>query len=171
MNTSENAHPLFVIAVLTFIAVVAGIIVYQTMEDSRLQQFAHESFVPVQAKVLESEVRSRTRDGKRSYHPHIYYRFEVEGKGYRSKRYSFININNTKSSVEAAVANHPVGAVVTAYYNPDNPKKAVLDNSEPDLTRFYIFIAAFGAVYLFIVGVVFRQYVRESTPSDEELLQ
>lgn len=169
-DRSPNQHPLFIIVVMTFIAAVAGVICYHAMEDYRDQQFAHETFQPVQATILESKVKSRTRDGKRTYRPYVYYRYDVEGKGYRSKKYMYYyNLNTTRGNAEDIIARYPAGASVTAYYNPVYPKNAVLNNSEPDPTLFLIFITIFGAVYLLIVGSLIRQHWKTRLPSDEEL--
>lgn len=171
MSTSSDIqqNPLFILLVLTFIAAVAGFLVYDHMEDHRKQTFAHENFQPVQARVLEAEVNSRTRDNRTSYRPSIRYRYEVDGKGYKTRRYSYYNNSSrSKSDIEAIVAEYPVGGTVTAYYNPENPKRAVLDNSKPDATMFIIFICLFSAVYLFIVGVFIRQFLAGRKSGDEK---
>ncbi len=158
MSTRDK---LFFLGVMAAIALGAGFVVMSVFEDMRLQMHAHSNFVPVQAKVLESEVKTRNAHGsgnnRVTYYPYIYYRFEVDGKGYRSKRYSYTyGLEASKSRAEEIVASHPPGAVLTAYYNPENPKKALLDISKPDPTWFYAFIALFGAIYLFIAGTVIR---------------
>lgn len=153
-SVSATDSPLFFFAVVGFILVVAGFVAYDASKDYRAQLHASETFLPVQAKVLESEVKSRTRDGKTSYRPYIRYRFEVDGQGYKSSRYAFFNSSmSSRARAEEIVAAHPVGSTVTAYYNPGNPKKAVLDNAPPDATLVLIFFGVFGVIALFIIGV------------------
>lgn len=156
MSTRDK---LFFLGVMTVIALGAGFVMMSVFEDMRLQMHAHNNFVPVQAKVLESEVKTRNSHGsgnnRVTHYPYIYYRFEIDGKGYRSKRYSYaFGLEASKSRAQEIVAAYPPGAVVTAYYNPENPKKALLDISKPDPTWFYAFMALFGAIYLFIAGAV-----------------
>ncbi|MFP4313684.1 MAG: DUF3592 domain-containing protein [Alphaproteobacteria bacterium] len=171
MSDSFNQNPFFILAVLTFIAAVAGFIVYDTMEDARKQQNAYERFVPVQAKVLESDIKSSTRNNRTSYRPAIRYRYVVDGQGYKRRSYTYFEgSSRNKSEIEEIVAAFPVGASVTAYIDPDNPKRAILDNSKPDTTMFTIFIVVFSSVYLWIVFVLARQFlsVRNATSSLEE---
>ena len=159
VTKSVKSSPLFIVAVLAFIAGVAGFIAYDAAEDYRRQVYAHEHYVPVVATVLESEVKTRRSpsSNKTSWHPVIRYRYEVNGKGYKSRRYSYAyTFNNSQDFAERAVAVHPVGANTTAYVDPENPKRAVLDNSLPDTTLITWFFAGFGAVFLFIAGVVIK---------------
>ncbi|MCD8496640.1 MAG: DUF3592 domain-containing protein [Alphaproteobacteria bacterium] len=155
---------LFVIGILSFIACVGGFVAWDAAEDYRKQVYASEHFVPVQATVLESEVKTRRshNSNKTSWHPAIRYRYEVDGKGYKSRRYSYTTLfNNTREFAEKVVAEHPVGATVTAYYDPERPKRAVLDNTLPDTTLIMTFFALFFGVFLFIGGIVVRQLLAQ----------
>jgi hypothetical protein len=162
---TSKSQRFWIISILIAVMVVAGFVVRDATEDYRKQLHAVQHYLPVQAKVLSSEVKAKARSSRSSgtsWHPAIRYSYEVGGKRYTSRRYSYsYTFHNTRSFVEEAVAKYPAGATVTAYYNPDNPKAAVLDNTAPDMTLAIMVFAAFGAIFLFIATVVLRHFYAE----------
>lgn len=159
VSQKHQVHPLFIIAILIFIGTIAVFVALDATEDYRLQAHAAEHYLPAEAKILESKTESRRSGSKggTSWHPFIRYRYEVNGKTYKAKRYSYAyTLQNSRAFVEAAVAAHPAGSTAIAYYDPENPKRAVLDNSPPDATYVLLFFAGFGSIFLFIAMVVLR---------------
>lgn len=158
-SESVQASPLFIVGVLSFIAVVACFVVYDISEDYRRQMEAHNSYQPVQAVVYHSEIKARRnrQSGRNSYHPDIDYRYNVGGRDYEGRRYSYsYKFNNSRAVIEDIVARHPTGANVTAFYDPDNPKRSVLNNDPPNIIWLVLFFTGFGLIFLTIAGIVIK---------------
>jgi hypothetical protein len=119
---------------LLFVAAGLGVILYSAGAISRGSRSTR--WPVVEATVTRSEVFTRTdrsHPGNQvgttmyEYYPAVRYEYEVQGQRYRSKRIIFLRTNYTRADAEAAVSRYPMGQRVTAYYNPANPKVAVLE--------------------------------------------
>ncbi len=93
---------------------------------------------PAQARVLRSEVRTErnssfSRDGINpsyqtvSHYPEVEYEYEVEGEKRRSDRVLLVRVNYSAEEAAATVAKYPTGAAVTAWYDPRDPDRVVLE--------------------------------------------
>ncbi len=171
-HSSDDAlngqNPLFVIAVFLFIAGVGFFVGMDALREYRLQIDAFERFVPVEAKILRAEiaVRRNNNTNRNSYHPAIRYAYAVDGKVYKSRTYSYFQGNRgARSKAEAIVAAHPVDARVTAYVDPSDPERAVLDNQRPvDAWKVMAFFTAFFGILLFIGAVIVKTLFFSSRP-------
>lgn len=156
----NGQNPLFVIAVFLFIAGVGLFVGMDALREYRLQIDAYERFVPVEAKVLRTEisVRRNNNTNRNSYHPAIRYAYVVDGEVYKSRTYSYFKGNRrSRSKTETIVAAYPVDARVTAYIDPDDPDRSVLDNARPaDAWKVMAFFTVFFGVLLLIGGVIIK---------------
>ena len=114
---------------------------------------ALEAGEPVEAEILSSRVveeestSSTRRNGRRrtetstTYYPSITYRYEVEGKDYRSSKVTpgFGRSSKGREWAEQIVAEHPEGAVTTAFVDPAAPDRAFLVE-ESSRVLYFIFI-------------------------------
>jgi len=66
-------------------------------------------------------------DNVSSYTPLIYYKYQIGSVSYETAGFSYKLPTSSKRSAEKAMAKYPVGEKVTVYYNPKNPKIAVLE--------------------------------------------
>jgi hypothetical protein len=96
---------------------------------STLRQYHAESFPYAQGQVLSGAVRKYTGSKGRVYYRAIFhYRYEVNGQTFESSRYrydghpTFGNFNDA----EDKLALHPEGSDIPVYYNPANPRDALL---------------------------------------------
>lgn len=94
---------------------------------------ALDSGVEVDATVVGSDVEQRIRydaDGDRRtvYYPRVTYEYSVDGETYRSSnlRAGLGRESMLESNARRTVERYPVGAQVTAYYDPENPSRAFL---------------------------------------------
>lgn len=101
---------------------------------SSLRQAQAAGFIPVSATVLASSVEeSSMRIGSgggsvRTFRPLIRYAYAVDGVNYESDRFHFTGPAwKDRDAALAAAARYPVGAPVTAHYDPSDPAVAVLD--------------------------------------------
>lgn len=146
---------------LFFALLIFGVMSYLTfgfVNSYRDQVRAARTFQPVPARVLESKVQRLSGDnGSDSFFPYVRYTYEVDGKRYESDTFFFTGWGyNDYVEAKKKVDNYPVGATVTAYYDPDAPEVAVLDNSFPTNTPFAL--AMFGifwgiAILIFLYAI------------------
>ena len=83
--------------------------------------------------IVESQVTVTAKGGSPIYGPRIVYEYEVGGQVYRGSKlnFGFEMIPRTRQAMEAYIAPYPVGRRLEVYYNPDNPKQAVLEKTAP----------------------------------------
>jgi hypothetical protein len=80
--------------------------------------------------------------------PEISYTYQVAGLEYTSKRLSFAGIKSysKREKAEEAASHYPVGAQLPVYYDPKNPKEAVVDRS----TKSSNMLLTLGIMFLII---------------------
>jgi Protein of unknown function (DUF3592) len=91
-------------------------------------QFESRSYPATTAEITHSEVtRHRGSKGGTTYGVDIRYRYVVDDRSLEGTRFRY-NADFTSDSTWAvkAVAEHPVGLQTRVYYNPQNPRDAVL---------------------------------------------
>jgi hypothetical protein len=71
------------------------------------------------------------------------YEYEVDGKTYRSDRYSFATLGGERT---VGIAHYSRGDTVTVYYDPDHPSTAVLIKRRPGV--FVYVVPVFGFLFL-----------------------
>jgi hypothetical protein len=160
------------LAVGVFCVLLLGVITAVITSSMKKQSYAHDHFKQVSAQVVESHTerhrksdRSRnnnatitisnsTNDPNYSYSAVITYRYSIGGQSYTSSRYSYAGSGGSGYQTDAQnmVSQHPAGAQVTAWYNPDKPDEAVIDNSEPSTTVPYAALGLMWCVALLVLG-------------------
>ena len=84
--------------------------------------------------------------------PLVEYEFSVGGQTWRGNRIS-IGEDTGGANTEATLQRYPIGAVVSVYYDPGNPKKSVLERDIPKgFAKGLLAILAFLAV---VAGVIY----------------
>lgn len=124
------------------------------------------SFPTVTGVVLSSELDSHLGgEGNRTrmYEARIRYQYQVNGATYTSDRRRFGEISSSDSgSSSAAVERYVPGSMVTVYYDPADPSRAVLETGFDGDTRFMvIFLTPFNAVmvatWVFAAGALLNR--------------
>ena len=110
---------------------------------------------PVQARILSSRVTRET--SSRSdvddaipityYFPEVVYEYDVEGLTYTSNKILFLTVNCRRVEAEETVARYPAGAQVTAWVDPRQPRRAVLEPGLRGKRGKYAKAAIVGAVF------------------------
>lgn len=79
--------------------------------------------------IESSKVRSHSDDDGTTYSIDILYRYEINGRAYRSNRYNFFTYGSSsgRSGKSDPVRKFPRGAERRCFVNPDDPYSAVLD--------------------------------------------
>lgn len=141
-----------VLAILIGVGLIGGAVYVYTDQVQALN-----TFEPVEAQIVDAHVDKRVVNSgngntRESFTPDITYEYVVDGTTYRSSNYEAgIGRSGTgQSHAEATVARYPPGTVVTAYYNPANPREAFLVKQQSLSTP----LAMVGVGVLFVlVGV------------------
>ncbi len=115
------------------------------------QQYQSCHYAVTTGKITRSEVKSHSgRKGGTTYEAVINYSFKLGGQTYAGQRLRYNKGMQTgSSSASDIVAEHPMGAMVPVYYNPENPQDSLLfpgiDGSDFFLL---LFLTPFNAVML-----------------------
>ncbi len=108
-------------------------------------------------RVVTSETRTEHRSSSSEgttvkTMPLVEYEFSVGGQKWRGNRIS-IGEDSGGANTEATLQRYPIGAVVSVYYDPGNPKKSVLERDIPKgFVKGLLAILAFLAV---VAGVIY----------------
>lgn len=128
----------------------AGVIVLAYVSKLREMRRARK-WVKTAGRITKSQVRAIKRtdsDGASNFEnePLVAYEYTVNGKEYRGTRINFAE-RIGGADVGATLARYPVNQVVTVFYNPNNPKQAVLERDFPRIVH-----AAVAIVIAVILG-------------------
>lgn len=124
-----------------FTAAFDGVILWQASR----QLDAARRFLPTEAEVVRSDVATRRDADGTTYRPDVAFRYEVAGAAYEADTLHFaVWGSSDRSDAEAAIRPFPVGAMTTAWYDPDDPSVAILQPGVKHLPWFLlIFLTPF----------------------------
>jgi hypothetical protein len=127
--------------------VLSGVMTYR-----KSNQASH--WLPAQGRIKTSEV-TRTTGGKIQYYAHIEYEYTAQGMNYSSNNVTFAQLmgiaDTGQSAAQEKVKKFPAGSTVTVFYDPNDPRRAVLQKGGDSgiLILGGIFIA-FAVLILFL---------------------
>lgn len=164
-NTSDIALQLFYLACMGLFLLVflggGGYLIYRSNLD-RNKTKQSLTWPSTQGRVIESRVvegRSTDSDGdtSKTFRPYVKYDYQVIGTTFTSDKLSIgpavstSNLRKTQDKVNGL----PPGAVVTVFYNPDDPAEAVLEqrSNAPAMLVVGIILVFIGLCVLIPVGI------------------
>lgn len=114
-----------------------------------------KKWIPVKGKVLTSNIDCIGyigEDADRSYKTKIEYQYDVDGESYISKKvfYGDYIRANMPYRAKKIIKKYGKHQTITVYYNPDNPKKSVLETGVNPI----IYKALFAGFCLISVSIV-----------------
>ena len=163
MDLSEiiDKAPFFML--LVFVCLVLGFIYYLFVSIPKAVKAKY--YPSVLGKITSSEVGTPTAGSGResgdriqTFALDITYKYVVNGKTYSSKKRRWHEVQSSFHRYHDSIARrYPLGKSVTVFYNPNNPKVAVL---EPGLglgalTGLLIFISSIAFLTFFICFTVY----------------
>lgn len=104
--------------------------------------------------VIDSHVvksRSTKSGGGTSYYPQVKYRFEVDGNEYEVDVWTYHALEMSKKIAEEICERYSKGREVMVYYDPENPRHAVL---KPGVNTGNYFICFVITILLAVVGLL-----------------
>jgi hypothetical protein len=138
-----------------FVAYVGAVTLGKALRERWLAQRA-ERWVPLEARVVRSEVE-HTRTGRASNHvPVVTYEFEHGGQTYRSSRLAFSTSltppRRNEQQVREITARFAVGTHVTVYVDAERPEEATVERNRPGLVEpvfFFVVLTGVGAAFVY----------------------
>jgi len=123
----------------------------------RRQMEASKAWIKSDGDIVASEAKiplSHTSDDQDDVDAVIRYRYRVGGQIHESDCIKFGGQPMmSRAFAEALVAKYPVGASVDVYYDPHDPKNAVLEPRKLDnLATQFVFTIAFGVIAVFLIA-------------------
>jgi hypothetical protein len=101
-----------------------------------------------QGTILSADVASSdgydqsTNSYQTYYEPVVTYQYDVKGAQYTGSRVAELGGRyGSKNDVEKFLADHPVGSIVTVYYDPADPSKAILEKGLGSIGRKQLWLA------------------------------
>ncbi|AZO57716.1 DUF3592 domain-containing protein [Mesorhizobium sp. M8A.F.Ca.ET.057.01.1.1] len=165
-----------------FACVIAGSLSFITFVKWR-EVRAMSHWLPTPGKIISScvEAREVRRSGVGSdssdtteirNFPAITFEYKVGGKKFQSSRYS-VKENLGDFEVTETLAQFPRGAEVTVFYNPADPRKAVIERTFPDgafkfMVKLSVGLAIGTVVLVFSLGGVLEA-IRPHLPKPQNL--
>lgn len=127
---------------------IAGLgILFGVIFPSWQKYFAAKSWFEVPAEVIWSKVTSHSGDDSTTYSCDIFYRYDFEGKKYKSDKGSFFDGSSGGRDAKEKLANaHPKGKSITVFVNPEKPWQAVRERDMGAQAWFTLFPLPFIAV-------------------------
>lgn len=143
---------------ILFIAIGIGLIILHRRQKRKAEESA--SWLETIGIVNESKVQQGTNvmmsndednDGTPVFIPEISFTYQVAGLDYTSNRLTFGGKKSfsKRDNAEKVTALYPVGSQLPVYYDPKNPKEAVVDRT----TKISSMILIFGIMFV-IIGLV-----------------
>lgn len=148
---------LIIIAAFGLILVVLNFFMYRTITETQNRENAVRTWPSVTGEVGTSEARTHRHEGHQSApFPHVTYTYEVDGKTYHSSNI-MAGGDVGGMNVENTLARYPQGAKVTVYYDPQNPKDAVLEPGNKTVSK-AIWLMLIAMNIIVCVGGVWAVY-------------
>lgn len=109
--------------------------------------YSAKDWVPTNATVIWSTVRSHKGDDGSTYSVDIFYKYSVNGHTYKSNGYGLMGGSSSgRANKEAVVKEHPKGKSITCYVNPANPHQTLLKRELGWWAAFTLFPLPFIAI-------------------------
>jgi hypothetical protein len=127
---SNTDHPFAaMIAFLFFgcagLAMLGGLIIPKAIEWLSMRGWQE-----TEAEVIWSRVRSKSSSDGTTYAVDLFYRYQVDGREYRSNRYDILGGSSSGAKGKSAVTHaHPEGSKLPVFVDPDKPWRAVVNRS------------------------------------------
>jgi hypothetical protein len=136
--------------------ILIGLIVpYFSFVKPLLRQQAARRWIPVEAVVQKSTVKSHSSDDGTTYSVYIAYRYDLDGRTHEGDRYQFTGGSSSgRESKAAVVRQHPVGSRITVYVDPADPAESVIlrdAGATLYLGLIPVVFAVFGFVFLLLL--------------------
>lgn len=142
-----------ILGALGFIAVLVNFFLYRMVVNAQNKEKEVMKWPSVAGTVVTSEIGIHHTSESNTEYPNIAYTYEVMGKAYRCKQIlpggdiSGINVQST-------LDHYPLGAQITVYYDPHNPKDAVLERGSKKFSRMLWLMLVIANLFICMMAIV-----------------
>ena len=146
---------LIVWGLLGFVFVLGNFFLYREIVHTQNRENATLTWPTVPGEITASKVKKRhdSENGTVEY-PHISYTYEVNGKKHHSSNI-MAGGELGGMNVESTLARYPLGLKVTVYYDPQNPKDAVLEPGNKTISKGLWLMLALVNIFVCGMGLYF----------------
>ncbi|MBK1856219.1 DUF3592 domain-containing protein [Verrucomicrobiaceae bacterium 5K15] len=169
-KTKNNDAPLTILVPFFSLFGLAGLgIFFFLVVPSAKKYIDAQGWVETPAKVIWSRVRSHSSDDGTTYSVDIFYRYNFDGRVYKSNNEGIMSGSSSsgRSSKAAKVKEHPPGKEITCYVNPEKPWQAMLSRELGWSALFALFPLPFIAVGVGGLWYTLRKHAREKGASNQ----
>jgi hypothetical protein len=148
---------LIVWGIFGFALLLGNFFLYREIAYAQNRENATQTWPTVTGEIVTSETRVHRRTSTGTGHgsvrfPHISYTYEVNGKTHNSSNI-VAGGEIGGMNVETALARYPQGSKVTVYYDPNNPKDAILESGNKTISKALWLMLAIMNIFLCATGI------------------
>jgi hypothetical protein len=151
---------------LLFLGIGIWLIVRSIRERNKVDE--SQGWPTTLGQVLHNSVAesvATSDDDVTTYHPEITYSYKVNGQDYEGNRIMIGAVpSGTQKSARDVTVRYPPGASVTVYYNPTNPREAILERKSKSASASMIigivFIVLSIVTFCVMAGSIAVQYLK-----------
>lgn len=127
-QASRASQAPFSMVIFFGIFAVAGLgVTFGVVIPGAMRYFAAQSWVETPATVIWSRVKSHSGDDGTTYSLDAFYRYQFQGRDYRSNNYGVMSGSSSGRDAKEEIADSfPPGSTLTCYVNPLKPWQAVV---------------------------------------------
>jgi hypothetical protein len=140
---------------LGFAFVLGNFFLYREIMSTQNRENAAQTWPTVTGEIIASKVKKRhdSEHGPVEY-PHVSYTYEVNGKTHHSSNI-MAGGEIGGVNVESTLTRYPQGSKVTVYYDPQNPKDAVLEPGNKTISKGLWLMLALMNIFICGMGLYF----------------
>ncbi len=159
ISIQKNKKPVIAAAFFVIFALVGIGVLIPLFIMPMIRVLDARDWQSIPCRVLRSEVRSHDSDDSTTYSVHILYEYNVNGKTYRTDRYSFMGGSSSGYKRKRLIVDrYPAGSNASCWVDPAQPTEAVLFRGFSPMMWFGLIPAVFLLVGVGgIVGVMRRK--------------
>lgn len=164
----RDAISVVIILGVLFMASVTAIIFLHGFYEAQHQYQVAQTYAPVEAKVISSEVRRHhsSRSGT-DYTPEVTYQYQVNGVSYQSSELRAAYVSSDQDWANDIVSRYRPGQPCRAFYDPSKPDQAVLIRGYSFSPYFEMLEGAFSVSVVLYAGLTaWFSRKRKPVPAD-----
>jgi hypothetical protein len=165
-TTSEKKGNFLLIPFFSIFAIAGTCILIFLTLPSIQKYVSAKSWIPIECKIVWSEIRTNSDSDGTTYSLDIFYQYEYQGQIYHSNSYDFFDVSSSGYQAKQNIINrYPENSVRRCFINPHKPWEAVLLKDLNATAFFWLFPIPF--MLIGYIGVIYsiRNLLKKESPS------
>jgi hypothetical protein len=140
-QVSQSSQAPFSPVIFFGIFAIAGLgVTFGVVMPGAMRYFSARSWVETPATVIWSRVKSHSGDDGTTYSADLFYRYEFQGREYRSNNYGLMSGSSSgRDAKQEIVDSFPPGSTLTCYVHPQKPWQAIVNRNPGASALFALF--------------------------------